>query len=75
MIAKLEKEPLCFTPSSYSSGINGRFVGSLVLAILIGLTSGCNVVVHLVFKELHNTFGKLVIFYSLSVVFQCVESC
>ena len=74
VIAKLENELLCFTPSSYSSddqAINGQFVGPLVVAVLIGLTSGCNAVVHLVFKELRNTFGKLVIFYSLSVVLHC----
>ena len=43
----------------------------MVLATLITIVTGYNAVVHLVFKELHNPFGKLVILYSLSVVSQC----
>jgi len=72
VIATLEKELPCFTPSSSSDqGINGQFIGSLALAMVISIVSGYNAVVHLLFRELRNTFGKLVIHYSLSVVMQC----
>ena len=72
MIAKLEKELPCFTLSTTSDhGNNGQFIGSLVLATLISIVSGYNIVVHLVFKELRNTFGKLVILLSFSVVIEC----
>jgi len=72
VIAKLEKELPCFTPlSSSDQDINGKFIGSLALATLISIVSGYNAVVHLLFKELRNTFGKLVMLYSLSVVMQC----
>jgi len=72
VIAKLENELPCFTPLSPSDqGINGQFIWSLALAALTGIVSGYNVIVHLLFEELCNTFGKLIILFSLSVVMQC----
>ena len=51
----------------------GEVVGSLTLASLIMMVSGYILIVHLLFKELRTLFGKLLIFYSLSIVSMCAD--
>ena len=46
----------------------GELIGSLTLTSLIIMVSGYILLVHLLFKELRTLFGKLLIFYSLSIV-------
>ena len=46
----------------------GRLIGLLTLISLIIMVSGYILLVHLLFKELRTLFGKLIIFYSLSIV-------
>ena len=46
----------------------GELIGSLTLTSLIIMVSSYILLVHLLFKELRTLFGKLLIFYSLSIV-------
>ena len=76
MIARQEKEFLCMPPTANSDhGKTGQFIGLLVMAVLITVTSGYNAAVHLIFKELRNPLGKLIMLYSLSIVSQCLVIC
>ena len=51
----------------------GEVVGPLTLASLIMMVSGYILIVHLLFKELRTLFGKLFIFYSLSIMSMCAD--
>ena len=46
----------------------------LVPSILLAMVSGYIVFVHLLFKEIRNPFGKLVMFHSCALVFQCTNN-
>ena len=46
----------------------GELIGQLIIASLMIMVSGYILVVHLLFKELRTLFGKLLIFYSLTIV-------
>jgi len=49
----------------------GEFIVSMIVALLTMAVSGYILIVHLLFKELHNLFGKLQIIYDLFVVSLC----
>ena len=51
----------------------GELVGPLTLTSLIMIVSGYILIVHLLFKELRTLFGKLLMFYSLSIVSLCTD--
>ena len=48
------------------------YIGTLVAAMLIMVVIGFNAAVHLIFKESRNILGKLIMLYSLSVMWQCL---
>ena len=52
----------------YHNHTTSQIVGPLTLTSLIIMVSGYILLVHLLFKELRTLFGKLLIFYSLSIV-------
>ena len=72
-IAKVENGFPCLTEYHNKNDASqraetGKFVGVLILGILVISMSGYILFVHLLFKELHNLFGKLLIFYNLGVI-------
>ncbi|XP_065892622.1 uncharacterized protein [Dysidea avara] len=72
VITRLEKELPCIVPHPNTTGRKMvEFVGLMLSTTLIMIISGYVVVVHLLFKELRNLFGKLLLCYSLSVVSVC----
>jgi len=62
IIAKLEKELPCAKPA-----INYHFILVELFSILTVAISGYIAVVHMLFKELRNLFGKLLMLYSITV--------
>ena len=42
-----------------------------IMATLLALVSGCIISVHMMFKEVRNTFGKLMMLYNVGVIGQC----
>ena len=65
----------CLTPDNNSNdGWITEVVIRLVLTIILAVISGYIVLVYLLFKEIHNTFGKLLMFHSCALVFQCVNN-
>ena len=69
-VFKIDPELFC-SSSNTSSNIYVNAVGIIVLMFLM-LISGCIAVVHLMFKELCNTFGKLMIIYNIAIAFRCI---
>ena len=69
LVTKNHPELFCST-----SNINNRliieYIVGTILVILLMLTSGYIAVVHLMFKELRNIFGKLVIIYNITIIIQ-----
>jgi len=64
----------CLTP--YSNGNNGQAVETiirLILTILIAVVSGYISLVHMLFKEIRTPFGKLLMFHSFALIFQCIN--
>ena len=68
LIPKNEPELSCFTNDT-----NIVQIVPLTIAILTGLVSGHIAGVILIFKELHNTFGKLMFFYNIALISECVQ--
>jgi len=70
VIAKDENELSCYVINNMVPV--GQIIGTLVLALLRVAVSGYILVVHLLFKELHNLMGKLMILYNLFLVSLCI---
>ena len=69
VIAKKADEDFpCYHNYTANDSQIGELVGALTLTSLIIMVSGYILIVHLLFKELRTLFGKLLIFYSLSIV-------
>ena len=73
VITKVENEFLCLAEYHDETDASqrtetGKFVGVLILGIPLVLVSGYVLLVHLLFKELRNLFGKLLIFYNLGIM-------
>ena len=64
VIAKQEKELPCAKPNGRA--INYHFILVVLFSILIVVTSGYIAFVHMLFKELRNLFGKLLMLYSIT---------
>ena len=67
VIAKLEDEQPCYTEV-----VDDNVPQSIATTMLIMIVSGYIVTVHLLFKELRSTMGKLLMMYSSSIVLVCV---
>ena len=74
VVAKRADDNLpCYHNYTVNDSSIGEVVGSLTLASLIMMVSGYILIVHLLFKELSTLFGKLLMFYSLSIVSLCAD--
>ena len=72
VIAKMDDEMAC---QEYQNTTDGSPLSQFLLLLIVGsqtllvfLASSCIFTVHLLFKELCNLFGKLLIFYSLGIM-------
>ena len=72
ILTKSDPELLCSASNTSDSIIIGYIMSSVIISLII-LTSGYIAVVHLVFKELHNTFGKLVIIYNVAIAYRATS--
>ena len=66
LISKNEPELFCSTNHNTSDGHFLQVIRIIILILPI-LVSGYIALVHLIFKELRTTFGKLMIFYSIGI--------
>ena len=74
VIAKnADNDFLCYHNYTPNDSPIGELVGALTLTSLIMMVSGYILIVHLFFKELRTLFGKLLMFYSLSIVSLCAD--
>ena len=72
VIAKIDGEVSCIKyqhTSLMKDAIMGTLLGLLVLLLM--MMSTYTLMVHLALKELHTLFGKLIIFYNISVLSMC----
>ena len=70
---KADNDFLCYHNYTPNDSQIGEVVGSLTLTSLLMIVSGYILTVHLLFKELRTLFGKLLVFYSLSIVSLCAD--
>lgn len=66
-IAKDDNQLPCFVNNPTT-----RIIGPMIITTLTTVVSGYILIVHLLFKELHNLMGKLTISYNIMVVSQCL---
>jgi len=71
-ISKNEPELFCFI-SNTNDDSNGQFIGLVTVVTLIELVSGYIFVIHFIFKELHNTFGKLMMLFNIFIFLRCAS--
>ena len=50
----------------------GQLIGPMIVSTLIMTVSGYILIVHLLFKQLRNLMGKLMISYNFTLVCQCI---
>ena len=74
VIARHDNELACVLPDSMVHEDNhiGQFIGLMIMSTLIMTVSGYMLIVHLLFKELHNLMGKLMISYNFTLVCQSI---
>ena len=73
VIAKNDNEFPCLLPDTMAyDNYMAKFIGSITIVLLITAVSSYILIVHLLFKELHNLMGKLMIFYNLTLIFLCI---
>ena len=70
LISKNDPELFCSTPIITDNSITTQVIG-LIVATLIALVSGYIAMVHVIFKELRTTFGKLMMLYYIAKIGQC----
>jgi len=71
IIGRLEMEPYCVSANTLSADYIAFIVIWVGTSVLLVLVDGYIILVHLMFKELRNLFGKLLMLSSLAVV--CVS--
>jgi len=65
-----EDQPAC--ESTVADSRTAEFVGLVVAGISIALVSGYIFLVHMLYEELRNMFGKLLMLYNGALCFQCI---
>jgi len=70
VIAKEEDQHPCVAMAT--DGHTGEFIALVTPGILIAVVSGYIFLVHLLYKELCNVFGKLLMLYNGALCFQCI---
>ena len=71
LISKNDPEVFCLTTNPTDSTAIAQVVGLIIVAF-IASASGYIVVVHMIFKEIRGTFGKLLMFSCISVICNCL---
>ena len=71
LISKNDPKLFCPTLNTTEDDSTILQVVGLIIVTLIALVSGCIAVVHMMFKELRNTFGKLMMFSNIALFCQC----
>ena len=72
IIPKNKPELFCLTYNDSDDDFNIQFIGRFIVAIVL-LVSGYIVAVHLIFKQLRSTFGKLMMSQNIFIVCQCIS--
>ena len=74
VIARHDNELACVLPDSMVHEDNhiGQLIGSMIISTLIMTVSGYILIVHFLFKQLHNLMGTLMISYNFTLVCQCI---
>ena len=70
IISKNESELFCFTPNTTDNSTIIHLIGIIIVTVLASV-SGYIAVVHMMFKQLRSTFGKLMMIYNIGVICQC----
>ena len=73
LISKNDPELLC-TTTYVSDGIDTLQVIGLISLLLYALEGGYITVVHMIFKEIRGTFGKLLMLANIILLFQCANA-
>ena len=72
LISKNDPELFCSTPDTgYNTNQQIVIIATLTFSALL---SGYIAVVHLMFKQLRSTFGKLLIIYNIAIASVCIDS-
>ena len=72
LISKNDPELFCSTPDTgYNTNQQIAIIATLTFSALL---SGYIAVVHLMFKQLRSTFGKLLIIYNIAIASVCIDS-
>jgi len=72
IISKSEPELFCSTPNTTEDSNIAR-IPLIIISLIVVLVSGYIIAVHIIFKELRTTFGKLMTLYNVAVVCGCVN--
>jgi len=72
MIARLENELPCLTPDGKFDNYQLQDAVEIVEFFLTLVVSGFIIVIHVMFKELQNLLGKLLILYNIAVMGMCI---
>jgi len=70
VINKEEDQRLCVT--TVADDRTGEFIGLVAAGISIAVVSGYILIVHLLYKELRNVFGRLLMLYNGALCLQCI---
>jgi len=71
MVIAMEEDPRpCVT--TVADDRTGEFIGLVATGISIAVVSGYILIVHLLYKELRNVFGKLLMLYNGALCLQCI---
>ena len=73
LISTNDPELFCSTPNTTDNSTIVQVIGAIV-AVMIMLVSSSIVVVHMIFKELRGTFGKLLILYNITKIGQLLSA-
>ena len=75
VIAKMDGEPVCAKPNSRLDIITTRsYIFTTVAATLIVTMNSYNIIIHLLYKNLRNLIGKLLMLYSFFLAFRFITA-
>ena len=73
VIAKMDDELACVTPNM-AADTNPNYILLILMVTVIVLVSGYNVIIHLMYQELRNLVGKLLMLYSFFMVVRTITA-
>lgn len=77
VIPKMDDELVCVTPPNMvfsRISINPKYILLTLLATILVTVSGYNVIIHLMYRELRNLVGKLLMLYSFFMVVRTITA-